>query len=227
MLTQQSAAVESVVCSLAAAGPSGRRCLAISGVIQLCFAVSSSFSVTCVTRATVSGRRIVSRAFNIEASAWRTLEWADVGDCTTGLCCCKTGAVVVTLLIVGIEDRPRLRSLRPGCAEGWVPIPDPPVDVFSSEYVPSLCCVEGAVYVVGGADESSQMSNALQKFKLSTRAWTVSPPVPDAIAASACVEIAGRLYFVDDDYDAVASVFSYDPRTDQWRFESSLPLQDK
>ena len=167
-------------------------------------------------------------AFNLETNAWRTLEWEGVGG-DVG-CCCTTGAVIVALSRVWTEVRARLRSLRPGSTEGWVPIPDPPVDVLASEFTPSLCFVEDVLYVVGGADASGAAVEDVQAYDLSTRAWTVCSPLPEALADNGCVEIAGRLYVVGGDLDGGfglrAEVFSYDPRTDRWSSESLLPIEN-
>ena len=57
-------------------------------------------------------------AFNLKASAWRTLEWEGVKNMRD---CCTTGAVVVALSC-RYDDRMMLRSLRPGSAEGWDPL---------------------------------------------------------------------------------------------------------
>ena len=137
--------------------------------------------------------------------------------------------VVVALSIVEIEGR-RLSSLRPGSAEGWVSIPDPPIDVMH-RCMPSLCCVEEVLYIAGGLDEGGAQSAALQAFDLSTRSWTARAPVPEPRSNSACVQLAGRLYVVsgamlggDGNMVVPSSVFSYDPRTDRWRSESPLPL---
>ena len=138
--------------------------------------------------------------------------------------------MVVALSCAGNNDPIRLRSLRSGSAEGWVPIPDPPIGVLSERlFPPSLCCVEEVIYVIGGRDVSGATSNALQAYELSTRAWAVLAPLPVPRCRSKCVLLAWRLYVVGgngDRGDQLASVFSYDPRTDQWRSESQLPFED-
>ena len=166
-------------------------------------------------------------AFNLEASAWHTLDWKGLaGYCT---CCCTAGSVVVTLSHVDIEAGARIRILRPGSGEGWVPIPDPPVDVFTSDLTPGICCVGDVVYVVGGAGESGELSDALQDFNLSTRAWTVRAPMPEPRCDAACVQLAGRLYVLGGRGSGgalLASVCSYDPHTGRWRLESTLSLEN-
>ena len=168
-------------------------------------------------------------AFNLEANAWRTLPW--VNDERVVIACCGTDAVVVALFSGEESEDWSLRSLRPGSAEGWLPIPDPPVDVQTlyGEFPPSFCCVEDVLYVVGGAeDESGALCDALQAYDFSARAWTVCARLPEPRCSSACVQSAGRLFVVGGDGnggydDHLASVFSYDPRTDRWRSESPLP----
>ena len=161
------------------------------------------------------------RAFNLEANAWRSLAW-EADQCVYA--CCATDTVVVALSRA--NDRIRLRSLRPGGVEGWVPIPDPPVEVMSvSECPPSLCCVGEVLYLVGGQDQPTY-GDALQSYDLSTRAWTVRSPLPVSRCESKCVLLAGRLYVVGGYGERLASVFSYDPRTDRWRSESPLPFEN-
>ena len=180
-------------------------------------------------------------AFNLETNVWRLLEWELPGKRV--LACCATDTVLVALVALSFADRrassmslrrASLMSLRPGSAEGWVPIPDPPVAVFSSKRPPSLCCVEGIAYVFGGADESGVLSNAFQALNLSTGAWTARAPLPEARSKSVCVQLAGRLYVLggffaiggdDDNSNVRASEFSYDLRTDRWRSESPLPFE--
>ena len=86
--------------------------------------------------------------------------------------CCATDTVVVALSHDGDWDRDRLRSLRPGSDEHWVPIPDQPVDTISSEpwHLPSLYYIDEVLYVAGGTDENGVVSDALQAYDLSTRA---------------------------------------------------------
>ena len=83
---------------------------------------------------------LCSRAFNLEASAWRKLkcEWGRDYTRDEVMVCCATDTVIVTFSELPGGYR-LLRSLRPGCNEGWVQIPDPPVRVFSfQQYPPSL-----------------------------------------------------------------------------------------
>ena len=86
----------------------------------------------------------------------------------------------------------------------------------------------------GGRDVSGAFSNALQACDFSTRAWTVCAPVPEPRCRSACVKLGEEADYDDDDDDdddddsddrnLLTSVFSYDPRTDQWRSETPFPL---
>ena len=151
--------------------------------------------------------------------------------------CCATDAMMVVVCSVSQGSlgrlrsvRGRLRSVQPGSVEGWISIPDPPVEVLTQEDNVSLCCIEGVLYVVGGVYASGNVSDALQSFDFTTSAWTVRAPVPDERCFSACVALAGRIYVVggvnphDDDVNLLASVFSYDPRTDRWMSEPPLPL---
>ena len=169
------------------------------------------------------------RAFNLEANAWRTLSW----NGNNVAACCGTDTVVVALSrTVFAGDHGRLMSLRPGSAEGWVPIPDPPIDVLAcyDDYPPSFCCVDDVFYVVGGAKGNGDCSDALQGFDLSTRSWKVRAPLPQPRCYATCTQLGGRLFVVGGDlkggYDdrLRAEVFSYDPRADRWRSESPLPL---
>ena len=113
-------------------------------------------------------------AFNLEANAWRSLAWEADGwlEVEAASACCATDTVVVVLSRAWIGGPMRLRSLRPGGVEGWVQLPDPPVDAMTSDswYLPSLCCVEKAMYVAGGVDESGVVRDALHAFDFSTRA---------------------------------------------------------
>lgn len=91
-------------------------------------------------------------------------------------------------------------------------IPDLLAGVLNPDYAPSLCCVEGVIYVGGGGDVDDTVSNALQVLQL----------------FSACVHLAGRFEVGGESEDAglCTRMFSYDPRTGRWRPESPLPLED-
>ena len=169
--------------------------------------------------------------FNLEANAWRTLAW----HCDLYVeACCATDAVVVAFSCETYHHDPRLRILRPGSAEGWVPIPDTPVDVLSfyDQGRPSFCSVEGVLYAVGGVEagpRATVSSDTCQASNLSTRVWTVRAPLSKPQCFAACLFLAGRLYVVGGDDRGgycipCSDVFSYDPRTDQWRSEPLLPL---
>lgn len=172
------------------------------------------------------------RVFTLESNMWRTLEWE--GDDIWA--CCATDTTIIAFSETANGGRRSLRSLQPEDAEGWVSIPDPPVDVFSfhDNRSPSLCCVEDVLYIVGGLSDFGGPSDALQAFDLLTRSWTVRAPLPEPRCYSACVRLAGRLYITGglgsrthrrlEDGHRGASVFSYDPRTDMWRTESPLPI---
>ena len=126
------------------------------------------------------------------------------------------------------EESQRLCSLRPGSAEGWVSIPDPP-DFFEDGDPHLFCCVGDVLYIVGGRDESGAWSDALKVFNLSTRAWAQRAPIPEPRCESICVQLAGRLYVLGGLLATgfrATLVFFYDPRTDRWRSESPLPLED-
>ena len=185
------------------------------------------------------------RAFNLEANAWRTLQWHNDQFVQA---CCGTDAVVIAFSRAEVEGchlgPARLRSLRPGSTEGWVSIPDPPLNVlrfFNGLSQPSFCCVDDVLYIVGGAESGETSDAPLQAFDLSRRSWAVCAPLPEPRSYSACVQLAGRLYVIgglgggdggggeyhgNADGEYLASVFSYDPRADQWRSESPLPLRD-
>ena len=158
-------------------------------------------------------------AFNLEANTWRelALEWNDDEFVDS---CCATDAVVVALSGVNFDDNLRLRSLRPGSAEGWVSVPNPPVEVLSDGFPPpAIYFVEDLLYVVG--------ESALQTFDFSTRAWTVCAPLPHSRRYPVCVQHTGRLYVaggLGGANELLREVVSYDPRKDQWRSESPLPL---
>ena len=112
----ETAGINTVACSSAAAGPRGRRCLKNILVVrcQLC------------DELVILGYSLRSLAFNLEASAWDTLEWGVGGYVSAG---CAADAVVVAFSSENVDDPSRLRSLRSGGAGGWVSIPDPPEDV--------------------------------------------------------------------------------------------------
>ena len=133
-----------------------------------------------------------------------------------------------------------LRSLRPGSSEGWVSIPDPPSNVlsFCDTGVPSFCCVEDVLF--GGAHEIGYESDGIEEiiltasdellaFDLSTRTWETRKQLrfTQGCYNSTSIQLAGRLYIGGQDQLSpviLAEVKSYDPRTDQWRSESPLPL---
>ena len=86
------------------------------------------------------------RALDLEANTWHTLEWKLPDKYILARCATDDMAVAITR--ARHENRARLRSLRPGSDEGWVPIPDTPVNICNSAFgTPSLCCVEGVLYV--------------------------------------------------------------------------------
>ena len=89
-------------------------------------------------------------------------------------------------------------------------IPGLSFGVFTSDITPSICCVEDALYVAGGSDESASPRASLQL---------------------ACVQLAGRIFVIvgriEGGFDNFrAEVISYDPRTDRWRSESPLPREN-
>ena len=123
--TKSTSSFDTVASSSAVAGARGSCCLSSSIVILLRFAASSSSSAA-LTKSIARAFGGRAAAVNPEANAWRTLEWPRARV----VACCATEAVVVTFSSIQIGDW-RLRSLRPGSAEGWVSIPDPPAKVIN------------------------------------------------------------------------------------------------
>ena len=142
---------------------------------------------------------------------------------------------IVASLSTGTGSQ-RLCSLRPGSAEGWVSIPNSPDLFFEYGDPHSMRCVEDVLYIVSGYDESGASRDALQAYDPSTRTWARRAPIPEPRSYSARVQLAGRLYILggflatsmeaDGPDTHLTSVFSCDPRTDRWRSESPLPLED-
>ena len=89
-----------------------------------------------------------------------------------------------------------MRRLRPGRAEGWVSIQNPPIGVTSlcAQYrTPPLCFVEAVLYVAG-VDDFDFTSDAMQAYDFSNVTWTVCAPLPEPRCCPVCVLLAGCLY---------------------------------
>jgi N-acetylneuraminic acid mutarotase len=89
--------------------------------------------------------------------------------------------------------------------------------------------VDSVIYVMGGWTPANPASATVEAFDLRTQRWTRKASMPTARSATTATVLNGRVYvlggfrLVNDVPEFTDMVESYNPATDAWRTEPSLP----
>jgi hypothetical protein len=133
---------------------------------------------------------------------------------------------------IAIFNQGLLRFFIPGRSSWQIRPIRPPIDVTDLEIHPTVYCMASkVVYVVGGAGDHDGLSDCLQALDLRKRTWKICARMPTPRGKPHVMEIDGRLFVVggtnqESGFSYTSAVESYDPSTDQWRVEPSLPIPE-
>jgi len=100
---------------------------------------------------------------------------------------------------------------------------------FPTQALDSAVAVGGKLFVAGGYTMSERFVARLQVYDAASNSWSIKASMPTARGWASCVELNGRVFVlggvtvVGGSDVATDVVESYDPATDTWRAEPSLP----
>jgi hypothetical protein len=151
-----------------------------------------------------------------------TGDWRGVPDMSVARSDCAAACVDGLLYIVGGNDGPNFSRYSLESAEcydpstrAWRALPDMSVERLGC----AAACVDGILYVVGGADDHRGFLASAECYDPSAGYWRALPDmsVERIGCAAACVD--GLLYVVGgcDGNENLASAECYDPSTGAWR----------
>ena len=125
----------------------------------------------------------------------------------------------------GIQASLRAYNPATGLTVDKAPMPIPRTEV-------GVAVIDGKLYVVGGRDFNYALSSAVAAYDPATDAWTTLAPLPEAVSTSNVAVLNGLLYVVGGFTNTgqggccagiVATVRSYDPKTNAWTTRAPLP----
>ena len=169
--------------------------------------------------------------YDVKIQRWEPMIMpSEFDDCHDGLdSICVIGAEIAT--ICGGRWHPKgtvlLRSFRPG-RNSWLPLPQPPTNIRGT-----LFHYQNVLYLFGGSpiDPADPIpSDELHALDLATNSWKVCARMPTPRSEVCVVELDGCLWVLGgmincgpiEEYGP--QVESYDPSTDRWTVQPSLPM---
>jgi N-acetylneuraminic acid mutarotase len=99
------------------------------------------------------------------------------------------------------------------------PMPTPRTEV-------TAVVLKGEIYVIGGFDESSQVSDIVEVYNITNNTWTKAAPLPEPLHHTAAASYNDKIYVVGG-YTAPWSpsnkLFIYDPVENKWQEGKPMP----
>ena len=102
---------------------------------------------------------------------------------------------------------------------GGESIPDPRTEM-------SAISSGNKLYIIGGDDESEEVTNVVQVYDPKMDKWSTSPPLPIPLDHTGSATYNGKIYVVGGFIEGkrpTDSVFIYDPTTNKWQKGKPLP----
>ncbi|MGW2940046.1 Kelch repeat-containing protein, partial [Streptomyces sp. NPDC001156] len=96
---------------------------------------------------------------------------------------------------------------------------------------PGVEAVDGAIYVVGGWNNTHQASAAMYRYDPKHDSWSSVASLPAGFVAGGTAVLGGRLYVVagcgGNCLPASQATYVYDPRSDAWSQVANYPITDE
>jgi predicted secreted protein/N-acetylneuraminic acid mutarotase len=129
----------------------------------------------------------------------------------------KAGALVLFLAL-------GLAAVCPAAEDTWTF----KADMHTARTFVSGCVVDGKIYVIGGAPNSSSVTSSVEMYDPTTDTWTRLANMPSARCAHATCAFDGKIYVFGGTSPnmwsiAKKNVYVYDPQTDTWTQKADMP----
>jgi hypothetical protein len=135
-----------------------------------------------------------------------------------------TSATLFLCIILFIEFPPSLAQTTATIATGsfWTegaPMPTPRTEVTAA-------LLDDRIFVIGGFDEFSRVSNIVEVYSITNDTWTEAAPLPVPLHHTAAVSIDDRIYVVGGfmtPWSPSNKLFIYDPLQNEWQEGMPMP----
>jgi N-acetylneuraminic acid mutarotase len=87
------------------------------------------------------------------------------------------------------------------------------------------------IYVIGGFDESDQVSDIVEVYNTNNNSWTKAVPLPQSLHHTAAASFDGKIYVIggytsavtEQPWSAINKLFIYDPLENKWQEGKPMP----
>jgi N-acetylneuraminic acid mutarotase len=130
--------------------------------------------------------------------------------------------VLFLLIVVNVFPLSMAQTTTPIAQSFWTtgaPMPTPRTEVTAA-------VLKDGIYVIGGFDESSQVTDIVEVYNIANNTWTKAAPLPQALHHTAAASYNDKIY-VAGGYTAPWSpsnkLFIYDPVQNKWQEGKPMP----
>ena len=99
------------------------------------------------------------------------------------------------------------------------PMPAPRTEVAAT-------VLEDEIYVIGGFDESNQVTDIVEVYSIANNSWTQAAPLPEPLHHTAAASYDGKIYVVGgytSPWSPSNKLFIYDPVQNEWQEGTPMP----
>jgi N-acetylneuraminic acid mutarotase len=99
------------------------------------------------------------------------------------------------------------------------PMPTPRTEVAAT-------VLENEIYVIGGFDESSQVTDIVEVYRIANDSWTHAAPLPEPLHHTAAASYNGKIYVVGgytSPWSPSNKLFIYNPIQNEWQEGTPMP----
>jgi N-acetylneuraminic acid mutarotase len=124
----------------------------------------------------------------------------------------------VTSLLPITPSIAQTTSTEPFWTKG-APMPTPRTEVTAA-------ILEDNIYIIGGFDESGQVTDIVEAYNVKNNTWTIAAPLPEPLHHTAATSYNGKIYVVGGyttPWSPSNKLFIYDPIQNKWQEGKPMP----
>jgi N-acetylneuraminic acid mutarotase len=127
--------------------------------------------------------------------------------------------IIVFVLPLSMVQRTTTTASTESFWNNGAPMPAPRTEVTAA-------LLEDNIYVIGGFDESGQVTDIVEVYNIANNTWSTSVPLPEPLHHTAAASYDGKIYVVGGYTDGESSsnrLFIYDPIQNNWQEGNPMP----